>query len=843
MPLALLLLAGAVRADEHPLRGVALVIGQSNYSGELPKLANPKNDADAMDGLLGRLGFAVTEVQDGDHAKLSQALTDFETAAKDADVALVYYSGHGIEAGGENYLVPIDADLSSAVKAGATLLPVSDLLDNLAKTVPVTIVLLDACRTNAFPAGTMIQAPGAAQPVAAQSTGLGELRGPTPATKPGVSADNLGMVIGFAASPGEPALDGAPGEPNSPYAAALLKHLAAGGYSFGDLMTMVSEEVYLKTNARQLPWVNSSLRRVLNFGKPAEADDPDQAAIKTGRRQLLLSIAGAPDATRASVETVAAAQGVPLGKLYAMLNALGVNTSDPDAIEQQLEDGATRIKKLTADTPAVAVDDADLTKLVALATEADSEGAVAAALDFWTRASDRAKTASATLGSNANDQHKKLAEIFARTGDAASLAADFTTAAARYADAVAEVAGIDDSLANAYKTQQAFALEGLGEQKGGNDPFDQSLKLYDEVLTYLDGQPDDDRWAEVSSEFGTALAAYGNMHTDSDEYLQDAQHAFEQVANIWTKETKPNDWARTQNNLGNVYASLGDRGNDPQLWQQAAGAYRSALEVWTENSMPFEWARAEINVGTVLRSLGNYGKDPGQLKAAVAAYQSGLRQWTRQKTPYNWASAQNDLGNALGDLGKLSKDPKSYAAAIDAFNAALEISTEAAAPLQWATIQNNLGATYFDLGRTQKGAAGDAMLKQAVAAYKLSLDERTQDSDPRDWALTQYNIGLVLTEIGTRGKDADAWNDATLAFNAALEVYTQDDTPNDWADCQEGLGWALANLGALQKDRSLVQQGRDAMQAASDYYADQNGAADYYETRLKQIDKMLKAVS
>jgi len=49
---------------------------------------------------------------------------------------------------------------------------------------------------------------------------------------------------------------------------ALLKHLAAGGYSFGDLMTMVTEEVYIKTKARQLPWVNSSLRRILSFGKP-----------------------------------------------------------------------------------------------------------------------------------------------------------------------------------------------------------------------------------------------------------------------------------------------------------------------------------------------------------------------------------------------------------------------------------------------------------------------------------------------------------------------------------------------------------------------------------------------
>src|SRR3569832_376871 len=138
-------------AAEEPLRGVALVIGQSDYTGSLPRLANPHNDAEAMGKLLGELGFTVATAYDGDHAALRNAIDAFEAGAKGADVALVYYSGHGIEAGGENYLVPVDADLSTPQQAGATLLPVSAVLDDLAKTVPVTIVLLDACRSNAFP--------------------------------------------------------------------------------------------------------------------------------------------------------------------------------------------------------------------------------------------------------------------------------------------------------------------------------------------------------------------------------------------------------------------------------------------------------------------------------------------------------------------------------------------------------------------------------------------------------------------------------------------------------------------------------------------------------------------
>src|SRR5258708_39514423 len=100
-------------ADDKPLHGVALVIGQADYTGTLPKLTNPKNDAAAMDKLLGELGFAVTEVVDGDKAGLTQKLGEFEAAAKTADVALVYYSGHGIEAGGENSLAPPAAALST----------------------------------------------------------------------------------------------------------------------------------------------------------------------------------------------------------------------------------------------------------------------------------------------------------------------------------------------------------------------------------------------------------------------------------------------------------------------------------------------------------------------------------------------------------------------------------------------------------------------------------------------------------------------------------------------------------------------------------------------------------
>ncbi|HVY43562.1 MAG TPA: caspase family protein [Hyphomicrobiaceae bacterium] len=817
---------------------MALVIGQSDYRGSLPPLHNPHEDAAAMGALLGALGFDVTTAFDETRTTLAGDLASFEVRAKSADVALVYYSGHGIEAGGEDYLVPTDADLSTPKLAGETLLPVSRLLDTLARTTPVTIVLLDACRSGAFPPGTMIEPPGAAEPVAAAPAGLGELRGPTPVGRPAEPADNLGMVIGFAASPGQPALDGAPGDANSPYAAALLKHLGAGGYSFSDLMTLVSEEVYLKTGGRQHPWVNSSLRRILSLGTPAQSEDPDSAAISRGRRDLLLSIASAPDAARTTVETVAANTGAPLDKVYAMLEALGVDTSDPAALETQLQQGAERIRRLEAEAP-VPVSDPGLADLVALAGQADEEGALPAALGFWNRAVDRAQAALDSLGADPAAQHKALAAILAKAGDAAFLALDYRQAADRYAAAGREVAGIDEGLGSAYKKQQAEALTSLGEFGGDTARLDDALHLYDEVMTWLDGQPDDDAWADAYNEFGYALSIYGDRQ-QSTEYLEDAQHAFEQVAGIWTKDRRPADWARVRNNLGNVLASLGDRAQDPQKWQQAIAAYNDALSVWTEDGAPLDWARAQSNLGTALHSLALYGKDADELSQSVAAYRAALRQWTRQAAPYDYATAQNNLGNALTDLAGFADADANDRAGIAAYGEALSVWSRERQPLQWAAVQNNLGATYAAIGRKEKGF--DSLLR-AVEAYDLCLTARTRDNDPRNWALTQYNLGLVLADLGDRRKSAADWRRSVEAFRASLDVYTQDSSPSDYADAQEGLGWSLANLGALEGDRAVITQGREAMQAAYNYYKDQTGAPEYYEDKLNAIGRLLRGAS
>src|SRR5690242_8211599 len=114
----LLILAAAVPAAAEPR--VALVIGNSKYTGDLPKLANPDNDAELMAATLKKLGFTVVKVQDADLNQMKRAIQDFgnklTAAGKDA-VGLFFYAGHGLQISGNNYLIPVNAKIDKAADA------------------------------------------------------------------------------------------------------------------------------------------------------------------------------------------------------------------------------------------------------------------------------------------------------------------------------------------------------------------------------------------------------------------------------------------------------------------------------------------------------------------------------------------------------------------------------------------------------------------------------------------------------------------------------------------------------------------------------------------------------
>ena len=237
--LILIMAAVAVQAE----RRVALVIGNGAYRHSTP-LPNPANDARAMAEMLEGLGFEVanraTGMVDLDLAGMKGALAAFGRSARGADIAAVFYAGHGLEVNGENWLLPVDARLSDEFGLQLEAMPLETVL-TFANAARVRVVLLDACRDNPL-AEQMVMLD------AGRNVGRGLAR---------VETMSVGTLLGYATSPRTVASDG-DGE-NSPYTTALLEHLPTPDLSLPDAMIRVTAAVQAATEGRQTSWVNSSL--------------------------------------------------------------------------------------------------------------------------------------------------------------------------------------------------------------------------------------------------------------------------------------------------------------------------------------------------------------------------------------------------------------------------------------------------------------------------------------------------------------------------------------------------------------------------------------------------------
>jgi hypothetical protein len=224
-------------------RRVALVVGNSNYSA-VPQLPNPSRDANAVAKLFKDAGFETIETYvDVGNLDFKRAIRKFEDTAVDADVAVLYYAGHGIEIGGTNYLIPIDAMLASDRDAPDEAIPLDRLVLSADGAKKLRVIILDACRDNPF-AGTMRRESRAA--LRAVSSGLSK-----------VEPSSTDTLIAYAAKAGSTAEDG--DREHSPFTAALLKHLTVPGLDLRLAFGRVKDEVMKTTKGRQEPFVYGSL--------------------------------------------------------------------------------------------------------------------------------------------------------------------------------------------------------------------------------------------------------------------------------------------------------------------------------------------------------------------------------------------------------------------------------------------------------------------------------------------------------------------------------------------------------------------------------------------------------
>lgn len=793
--LPLLLPAETLGDETKPLKGMALVIGQSAYQA-LPALPNPKNDARAIEELLAKLGFETTLVSDQGLKKLRRSIDGFIDDAEGADVALLYYSGHGIEAGGVNYLIPTEADATSLQAADEELISLQDILDRLRSKARITILLLDACRSNPFPANALLKrnAGTAAEPIVAQ--GLGAPRGAVVIDND-TAPETLGEVIGFAADPGQVALDGKAGG-NSPYAAALLKHLGANqSYDFGQVMTMVTEEVYLATQTRQRPWTNVSLRRFLSFGGKADDAAPDETALTDARRSLLLSIAATPQDMRAAVETLAREQSLPLDPLYGMLEELQVDTAaGPEELDKQLRIGAENLKKLIADKVVPLRKDAELARLAGLADRAEAEGALVLAKSYRLRASARADELDKTLDQREAEvmaDRTELAAAYADAGNTATLAFDFRAASEQFGKAYRQVAGRDAVLAFKYRMQEFNAIASHGNYTGNDDSLKEAIVRYETMLAELARDKQPDEWATAQNGLGNALQSLGEHEPGTNtDTLARAALAYHQAISVWTRESSAPGWAAMQNNLGNVLRYLGERTGDMAKFRQSVAAYESALTVITREKMPLEWAMTQNNLGMALIELGTFEESNDTLLRAISILEASLSVQTRQKTPLDWAKNQVGLGRALITLGKRENSPQRLARAIAVLEAAQAVFTREHAPIAWSTVHFNLGDAFLFIAQREKGTA---TLRKAVAAYEAALSIRKKELYPFFWAPTAFQFGRVLEEMDRRDPRPDILPRVIATYEAVLTVWTSPQLGQNRVGALTNLAAAYARLG------------------------------------------------
>ncbi|MEZ2333389.1 caspase family protein [Mesorhizobium sp. RCC_202] len=272
--LAALIFLSFTTVEAYADRRVALVIGNSQYR-EIPALRNPDKDAEGVSNTFRQAGFDVFVAKDVTKLQFEEKFRNYLAAADGADLAVVYYSGHGFQIGGENFLIPVDASLKDAADMEVQAIKLDDLLQQLRSKSKIQMIILDACRNNPFPRKDYWLRD---QLIVSGGTGLAQVTG------------SQNALIAFATGPGAVAYDGS-GD-LSPFSSAFSRRALAPNQEIRSVMAAVRRDVVKATNGKQVPWESSSLlddvvlMREVSQPTPPTPDDaqPKQPATERGIR-------------------------------------------------------------------------------------------------------------------------------------------------------------------------------------------------------------------------------------------------------------------------------------------------------------------------------------------------------------------------------------------------------------------------------------------------------------------------------------------------------------------------------------------------------------------------------
>lgn len=281
------------------------------------------------------------------------------------------------------------------------------------------------------------------------------------------------------------------------------------------------------------------------------------------------------------------------------------------------------------------------------------------------------------------------------------------------------------------------------------------------------------------------------------------------------------DRANAHGDLAVALGGFGIKSDRVAHLNEAAEHYLAILAEVPQEASPTNWAITQSNLGNTYATLGTFETGTEQFDKAIAAFEAALTVVDREADPGTWQMVQESLANGLRDLGARTGDASKIRDALDILDMLIVAKPRDAAFEEWTWTQVNRANTLVALGRVNGTGVGEA--EEAVAVLTDALAGIRRTTDPMLWAALQTGLGKAETLLGELGGDVAHLDAAIVALTAAMEERPRDDDPISWATLQEHL--ARAYLAQFRNgDAAALTKAREAMANAIEEYKAVNHA-------------------
>ena len=801
-------------------RRVALVIGNSDYL-DVPVLENPRNDAEDVAAALKRLGFDTTLSLDADRSAMQAAIDDFSAKVEGADVALFYYAGHAMQHQGVNYLMPVDANLTSA--AGLRRMTrLNDIVSDVKRAKALRIMVIDACRDNPL-TEKLDGGPQAAG--ASRSAGLAKIsrtmaRAKTEAAQP---VSRGGDIIVYAAEAGRTAADGT--GRNSPFSGAFVKYVETEGQEVVGLMRRITTSVQDETKGEQRPELSIAVPFEFYF-KPGPPQPPPTVLqlVPTAKAHEVGAIEAQIEAIMRPIPEKERDQ--TRREVMVLLSDISARSSlKPDQIAQELPQSFARLTQmrrgieqarfLMENEPEIAPFIEIAAAAVASGRRPDMQAADQAIAQAYARygesirmrdqANERARANRATL----TEQRGNIAMTEYRAREAAEyyLAAGRETPASDPENAGRRFAMASD----AYYSHGAtfFVNDSLRESIRVGE--EEAMRRYDLVVP-----ADDEQKKVLGARKGLMLAS---------------------IADAQTK-------------LGSRLAGY----EGAKMMVDARLGYRKALDSFTVDDFPaiamdIMDRRASRDLEFGRRMIQSSGR--GNFATAVDTRRVILKYQLSDQATYKdeLFRTRNNLAYALQEASRRldgEEGDKQIAEAVTLLEEALASANAAHNETYRNIARANLAQALGFRAARRPDREGQADIDRAFALFAEVDKTLTSENDPRLWAIVKQFEAEFRRMVGERTPDREKafalFKSSFDLSQGVLKVVSKETAPNDWAMICAEMGYTFVSaLPVVDNDatrKSFAQNAVSLLNTARTIMA--SGA---FRWDLQRVDRALKTAA